>query len=229
MATNADRRKWRQIRISADRRKWRQIRISAPSHCSSSFVQTSFAPDTLVQWISDLRRPWHVGYVTEGRRGTGNGGGGSRTGDRRRENHDSSAKGNRAEKITRCAKVSKVRNQLQEWSISNFSCSLTRNITSHSMKNLAFHSLLRWKMIILPILTTSRMHFCSKGWENVLFELRSERVKLVVLYHSIFNRSRLGPGDGDLFLKLLFSCFRVQSISKMFEEQMHLRMPEVRW
>ena len=26
---------------------------------------------------------------------------------------------------------------------------------SHSMKNLAFHSLLRWKMIILPILTTS--------------------------------------------------------------------------
>ena len=28
-------------------------------------------------------------------------------------------------------------------SISNFSCSLTSNITSHSMKNLAFHSLLR--------------------------------------------------------------------------------------
>ena len=42
----------------------------------------------------------------------------------------------------------------QEWSISKFPCSLTRNITSHSMKNLAFHSLLRWKMIILPILTT---------------------------------------------------------------------------
>ena len=28
-------------------------------------------------------------------------------------------------------------------SISNFSCSLTRNITSHSIENLAFHSLLR--------------------------------------------------------------------------------------
>ena len=40
-----------------------------------------------------------------------------------------------------------------EWSISNFPCSLTRNIISHSMENLAFRSLLRWKMIILPILT----------------------------------------------------------------------------
>ena len=42
----------------------------------------------------------------------------------------------------------------QEWSISKCPCSLTRNITSHSMKNLAFHHLLRWKMIILPIPTT---------------------------------------------------------------------------
>ena len=39
--------------------------------------------------------------------------------------------------------------------MSNFPCSLTRNITSHSMKNLAFHCLLRWKMIALQILTTS--------------------------------------------------------------------------
>ena len=40
----------------------------------------------------------------------------------------------------------------QEWSISKFPCSLTRNITSHNyMKNFAFHSLLWWKIIILPI------------------------------------------------------------------------------
>ena len=39
-----------------------------------------------------------------------------------------------------------------------FSCSLTSNITQHSMKNLAFHSFLRWKMIVLPILTTSCIH-----------------------------------------------------------------------
>ena len=60
--------------------------------------------------------------------------------------------------------------------MSNFHCSLTRNITSHIIKNLAFHSLLRWRMTILAILTTSLRHF-SKGWEIVLFELGSERVK----------------------------------------------------
>ena len=35
----------------------------------------------------------------------------------------------------------------QAWSISNFTRSLTRNITSHSKKNLAFHSLLKWKWL----------------------------------------------------------------------------------
>ena len=45
------------------------------------------------------------------------------------------------------------------------------------MKNLAFHTLPRWKTIILSIIhTTSLIHFSLKGWENVLFELGSERV-----------------------------------------------------
>ena len=43
----------------------------------------------------------------------------------------------------------------QEWSSSNFPCCLTRNITSHSMKNLAFHRLLRWKSSVVPIFTTT--------------------------------------------------------------------------
>ena len=34
-----------------------------------------------------------------------------------------------------------------EWSMSNFPCSLIRKITPHSVRNFAFHSLLRWKMI----------------------------------------------------------------------------------
>ena len=38
------------------------------------------------------------------------------------------------------------------------------------------HSLLRWTMIILPILPTSLIHFSLEGWENVLFELGAERV-----------------------------------------------------
>ena len=72
------------------------------------------------------------------------------------------------------AVLSHLFSQSQEWSISNFPCSLTRKITSHSMKNLALHSLLRSKMIILPILTTSLIHFSLKSWENVLFELGRE-------------------------------------------------------
>ena len=32
-------------------------------------------------------------------------------------------------------------------------------------------------MIILPIHTTSLIHFSLKGWENVLFELESERLE----------------------------------------------------
>ena len=58
----------------------------------------------------------------------------------------------------------------QEWSMSNFSCSLTRNITPHSMKNLAVHSLLSWQMIILPILTTSLIRFSFEGLGECSFK-----------------------------------------------------------
>ena len=51
----------------------------------------------------------------------------------------------------------------------NFSCSFTRNIASHSMKNLTFHSLLIWKMIILPILTIPLIHFSLKGLGECTF------------------------------------------------------------
>ena len=53
----------------------------------------------------------------------------------------------------------------QELSISNFPSSLTRNIISHSMKNIAFHSLLRWKMFILYQFSLHHLHFSSKGLE----------------------------------------------------------------
>ena len=63
-----------------------------------------------------------------------------------------------------------------------FPCNLTRNIASYSIENLAFHSLLRWKMIILPILTTSLTLFLLRGWENVLFELGSNGVNMRGMY-----------------------------------------------
>ena len=52
----------------------------------------------------------------------------------------------------------------QEWSISNFPCSPTGNVTSHSMENVAFHSLLRSK-------TINSYYFFT------LWEWRSERHK----------------------------------------------------
>ena len=65
-------------------------------------------------------------------------------------------------------------------------CSLTRNITSHSMKNLAFHSLHRWKVVILPILPTSLIHLSLKGLENVVLELGSERVKVMFIMPRVY-------------------------------------------
>ena len=41
---------------------------------------------------------------------------------------------------------------------------------------MAFYSLLRWKVIVLPILTTSYNYYSLEGWENVFFELGSKSV-----------------------------------------------------
>ena len=66
----------------------------------------------------------------------------------------------------------------QEWSTSNFPCSLTSNITSNSWKNSAFHSLLRCKMAIL-----TNSHYLTYTFlferlgECTLSELESESVK----------------------------------------------------
>ena len=49
---------------------------------------------------------------------------------------------------------------------SDFSCSLTRNITSHSMENLVLHALCRWEMHDYPVLITSLI-LLLKGWENL--------------------------------------------------------------
>ena len=47
----------------------------------------------------------------------------------------------------------------------------TRNITPQSMVNLAFHSLLRWKMIITPILATSLIHLSLGRLERIMYFL----------------------------------------------------------
>ena len=70
----------------------------------------------------------------------------------------------------------------QEWSISDFPCCLTRNITWHSMKNLAFQSLLRWKMIILLILTTSLIHLSALKVGRVYFVNLGEKGLMRVIW-----------------------------------------------
>ena len=37
-------------------------------------------------------------------------------------------------------------------------------------------------MIMLPIPSTSPLHFCMEDWENILFELGSERVKISLFF-----------------------------------------------
>ena len=58
-----------------------------------------------------------------------------------------------------------------EWSISSFPCSLT-NITSHSVKNVSFHSLRRWEVVIL-----STNSHCVTEWQvGRILEPGSKRV-----------------------------------------------------
>ena len=68
----------------------------------------------------------------------------------------------------------------QEWIISNLPCSLNRNITAHSMKNLTFHSLLRWNMIIPTNSHYLTYTFLYKKLRECTFEFGSERVKFGV-------------------------------------------------
>ena len=101
------------------------------------------------------------------------------------------------------SKLKKVHVAAQECSMSNSpSCSLTRNITSYSMKTLAFHSYVRWKVINMLQLSLPHLYISLlKGLANVLFELGShERVErspsilsgklnqnLTIAHHSISN------------------------------------------
>ena len=81
----------------------------------------------------------------------------------------------------------------QEWSISTFPCSLTRNVTPQ-YEELGFSSLTQMKddhTTNSHYLTYTFLQFL-KGWENLLFELGSERVNPVIdelagLYHNRKN------------------------------------------
>ena len=73
------------------------------------------------------------------------------------------------------------------------------------MKNLAFHGLLRWKMIMLPILTTALIHFPFKWLGECSFWVWEERnsVKKSYAYVYVASEDRRSVGKRCL----ISSCF----------------------
>ena len=118
------------------------------------------------------------------------------------------------------------RAQEQEWSISNFPCSPTRNIPSCSMENLAFHSLLRWKMIILPILTTSLIHFPLKVGRMYFWDLEVKGL-IVILFTEVYREPtsrRLSPLCSALagLLQEVTTPHLILSASPLWKRSSHL-------
>ena len=103
----------------------------------------------------------------------------------------------------------------------NFPCSLTRNNTWYSRKNLAFHSLLGWKMIILPILTSWFVHFFIKvgrmhselgGWKE-----RAYRSSTVAVCKSVENGLTLQHVlEGGVLVRILIVDGRHKSFQGRF-------------
>ena len=101
----------------------------------------------------------------------------------------------------------------QEWSISNFPCSLIRNITLHSRENLAFYSLLRWKMIILLILTTFRIHVSLKSLEECTFWTWEWKVETWHDDHNTLSPSCTDLSQTSTTTKLLQALWRSVAVS----------------
>ena len=85
--------------------------------------------------------------------------------------------------------------------MSNFPYSLTRNITSHSMKNLVFHSTQMKDDYRSNSFYITHIHFALKGWENVLFERERGRVKVEITLQ--FESKFRFPGAQFRFWQML--------------------------
>ena len=64
-----------------------------------------------------------------------------------------------------------------------------------------------WKMIPVPVLTTSLIHFSWKGWENVLFELGIERVNTVTMWWQMLALIATKTSLAVAKLGLDFACW----------------------
>ena len=112
----------------------------------------------------------------------------------------------------------------QEWSISNLPCSLTRNIT------LAFHRFLRWKIIMLLILTNSLIHIIFelrvKGGVNP-FTPKSDQFQISpaaspeILHHTVWRTWLFTAYSDERWLhhqlSLLFLYISLEKVGRMYE------------
>ena len=98
----------------------------------------------------------------------------------------------------------------QEWSISNFPCSLTRKI-----------SLFRWKMITLPILTTSLILTMQEGWENVIFSHQKRALSVARYTFRLGNQCWFIRIDIGKQIKIIVWCIGIARAA--------FRLPKSSW
>ena len=116
------------------------------------------------------------------------------------------------------------RRQLSEPMTAWFWEGCSPEILHHIGEELGLYSLLRWKMIILPILTPTLIHFSLKGWENVLFKLRSERVKTYWISWSLEESHwDQWPLDVHIFLIILLSLVSLSRLTDKFDTDVNGR------
>ena len=102
----------------------------------------------------------------------------------------------------------------------------------HQKYHLTFHSLLRWKIIKVAILTTSLIHSYLNGWENVVFELGSEKVKESWKIGHYHNEGKLAPNryrKGAQIVRLLSSSSSSLLLSVIFLVPLLWRLFLVDW
>ena len=84
------------------------------------------------------------------------------------------------------------------------------------MKNLAFHSLLSWQMIIVPILITSHIHFSLEGLGECTFWTLEWKVK------SLRKQCTVAVVQTPFSLYMLWLCCTVKLYTNMLATSIHL-------
>ena len=84
------------------------------------------------------------------------------------------------------------------------------DLLHHTVWRTWLHSVLRWKMIILPILPTSLIHILSNRLGECNFDLRTERVNtFIVVFHGVDSHGQNFVAE-SLSYNVLTMCLALQ-------------------